>query len=389
MKLFTDTEKARFVSRPNRFTVVCRLGTRRIKAYLPNPGRLRELLLPGAGLFLAGSTNPGRKMDRTVVAVERDGRVIPLHTHRTNAVAEYLIGRGGVPGLEGAEVLKREVTVGRSRFDLLCKRGGKDILVEVKSCTLYGERVAMFPDAATLRGRRHMEELAALSASGGARVRGAVLFVVYNPGLEYFLPDYHTDPAFAETFMAVRKRLLVLPVAVGVGADLTVDERARALDVPWDLLEREARDRGSYLVIVRLERAASIAVGGLGRVAFKKGYYVYAGSARRGLAKRVERHRRKRKKPFWHIDYLREAGVFHAALPIRTADDIECALADGLGGFSTAVPGFGSSDCPCGSHLFHMSEDPLCSPSFHALLQRFRMDRLFGRSGPLKRPRCR
>ena len=130
------------------------------------------------------------------------------------------------------------------------------------------------------------------------------------------------------------------------------------------------------MLILELPEGRTITVGGLGEVPFRKGYYLYVGSARKNLSKRMERHKRKRKRLRWHIDYLREASRFHACLPVRTGEDMECLLAEALRGMAREVPGFGSSDCQCPSHLFHFEEDPLKTPSFHTMLQHFRMDRL-------------
>ena len=375
MRLFGKIETASFISRPNRFTVICRLEGKSVKAYLPNPGRLHELLLPGATLYLEKSDNPGRKMPLTLVAVESDCYIVPLHTHRTNDIAEYLIRKGLVPGLEGAEIIKREVTVGSSRFDFLLKRGSERIILEVKSCTLFSRYAAMFPDAITARGRRHVEELSALTKGD---TRGHVLFVVNRPDVKYFLPDFHTDLEFSRTLLAVKDRLAITPVAIGITEGLYVRPKVRVLDIPWDIVKKEAVDGGSYLIVLRLPREKTIEVGGLGAIKFKKGFYVYVGSARKNLSKRIERHRRERKRFRWHIDYLREKAEFLHDLPMRTRDDIECAVAGALR--NTAgweIPGFGSSDCPCPTHLFGFEEDPLSAKKFHELLLYFRVDRFF------------
>ena len=97
--------KAVFLERLNRFVVDCELAGKRVKAYLPNPGRLWELLLPGRTLHLARMTAPGSRMRYTVLAVEREGRPVLLHTHLTNRVAEELVSRGRIPGLEDARIL--------------------------------------------------------------------------------------------------------------------------------------------------------------------------------------------------------------------------------------------------------------------------------------------
>ena len=112
------------------------------------------------------------------------------------------------------------------------------------------------------------------------------------------------------------------------------------------------------------------------RTFFRKGFYLYVGSAMANLTSRIERHLRMRKRYHWHIDWLRSIARIHAALPIRASVRLECDIADALSRISDwSVPGFGCSDCACPSHLLGMAEDPFRSGRFHGLLQYFRMDR--------------
>ena len=372
----TTFQSARFIDRPNRFLIRCRLGERIIQAFLPNPGRLWELLLPGVTIYITEDPpSPTRKNAFTAVAVEREGVPIFLHTHRTNEVAARLIDQGKVPGWEGARVISREIRVDHSRFDLLVEHRKKQWLIEVKSCTLFGKRTAMFPDAVTERGARHLLELAELSDRGR---RTAVLFIVHWLRAEFFLPDYHTDLFFAQTFLSCRNRVEIIPLAVEWKPDLSLGARAMRLEIPWELIQEEAQDRGSYLLILKLNRKMNLVFGRKeNRQAFPAGYYVYAGSAMKNLTQRLERHRRLRKNKFWHIDYLREVSEFIAALPVRSSEDLECRLAEWIRAVADwDISGFGASDCDCPGHLFGMKEDPLRSPSFIGLLQYFRMDRL-------------
>jgi sugar fermentation stimulation protein A len=309
------------------------------------------------------------------VAVEREGEKVVLHTHKTNDVARHLIEKSSVPGLEGYEVVKNEVAVGHSRFDFLLRKGKKYLLLEVKSCTLFSKRMAMFPDAVTARGARHLRELALLSDSGTAC---AVLFLIHWPRAECFLPDFHTDLEFARTMLDVRDKVSFFPMAVRWQKDLSLKaSESRLLTIPLRILERELHDRGSYLLILRLASETRLKVGGLGEIDFNRGYYVYVGSAMKNLTRRIERHRRLRKNFHWHIDYLRDSSEFLAALPVRSEDDLECEMAAGMGDVADwTVPGFGSSDCSCPSHLFGFEAHPLNLAPFHHLLQHFRMERL-------------
>ncbi|NPU85412.1 MAG: DNA/RNA nuclease SfsA [Syntrophaceae bacterium] len=363
-----------FRRRLHRFAVECDLDGRTVTAHLPNPGRLWELLLPGRTVLLAPADKPGRTLVWTAVAVLRDGATVLLHTTLANRVVEFLIEAGRIPDLEGASVVRREATVGDSRLDFILRRGEEEILLEVKSCTLFGNDLAMFPDAVTERGRRHLLNLAEQVRPGR---RCGVVWLVQWPRARRFLPDYHTDPAFAQTFLEQKDRLFYLPVAVSWTEDLRLAPEVRVLPVPWDLLRRESRDRGAYLLLCRLASKRSIEAGSLGRIAFPPGTYCYVGSARKNLSRRVARHLRLRKTLHWHIDHLRAVADSCTALPIRTAENIEHELARALGAIADfSVPRFGSSDCSCESHLFGWRGDPLRDPAFVALLQHFRMDRL-------------
>ena len=200
-------QQASFLERPNRFVVRCHMpNTGLIDAFLPNPGRLSELLLPGATLHLGDrigliSQSPAARNVRyqyVVLAVDRDGTPVFLHTQLSNRVARTLIEGNRIPELADAKIIAAEVTVGGSRFDFLLRRGNRKLLLEVKSCTLFGNRVAMFPDAITQRGRRHLVELAGLSRQNA---RPCVLFLIHTPHVDWFMPDYHTDFEFSRTML--------------------------------------------------------------------------------------------------------------------------------------------------------------------------------------------
>jgi sugar fermentation stimulation protein A len=351
------------------------MNGKQVRAYLPNPGRLMELLLPGTTLYLApGRRHRDAKTGHTVVAVEREGIPIMLHTHLSNNVVRHLIERERIKGLEGARIIRPEFSLGNSRFDLLLERNGEKVLVEVKSCTLFGSRIAMFPDAVTERGRRHLRELAEWSGKG---YRACVVFLVQWPRADYFLPDYHTDIEFAKTFYEVRKDVSFIPVSVEWKHDLTLGRKLKLLRIPWDVIKREVRDHGSYIIVLRMPGRRNIRIGSRGTYRFEPGYYLYVGSAMNNLGSRLERHKRKRKKLFWHIDYLRECADVVAALPVRSSERLECELARSLAKISArSFQDFGSSDCSCASHLFMMRDDPLRNPQFIRMLISFRIDRL-------------
>jgi Uri superfamily endonuclease len=114
--------------------------------------------------------------------------------------------------------------------------------------------------------------------------------------------------------------------------------------------------KGIYVLIICLNKDAAVKIGALGKITFKRGRYAYVGSAQKNLEQRVQRHLRKEKKKFWHIDYLldrdatRIVKVFHK----QASKAEECRIANELSLFSASVIGFGCSDCHCKSHLFHV-----------------------------------
>ena len=150
-------------------------------------------------MYLRQASQEGRKTAFDIIGIERDGVPILLDTQYNNDTAALLIREHRIPGWEQWDLLRREVTVGDSRFDLLLGRGEEQFLLEVKSCTLFGQSGAMFPDAVTDRGRRHVLHLARLAREGQ---HAGILFLVHWDRATWFLPDYHTDPAFAAAFHA-------------------------------------------------------------------------------------------------------------------------------------------------------------------------------------------
>jgi len=373
--LFPGVKQGRFIRRLNRFAVECLLNGEIVRAHLPNPGRLWELLLPGSIVSLVSNDpRPGRSTTYTAVAVLRDGMPVLLHTQKSNAVVRHLLEKNKIRGLEHAKIIKQEATFGESRFDFLLQKKNVQYVMEVKSCTLFGKHIAMFPDAVTERGRRHLLKLSELTDTG---MSCGVIFVVHWPRARFFLPDYHTDLAFARTFASLRDKLIYRAVSIAWQENLHLGEQVNELEIPWGVLDREALDSGSYMLILHLLEDITISVGSLGHVSLSHGFYIYVGSAKKNLTKRMERHLRKRKKFFWHIDYLRDHAEACTALPIRSHTSLEHEVAFALSKIADwSVPGFGASDCSCDTHLFAMHDNPAHSPEFIDVLQYFRIDRL-------------
>ena len=376
MKVLYDTVyKATFIERRNRFVVSVALDGIPVLAHLPNPGRMWELLFTGVTMYIVPHDKVGAKTQYRVIGIDRDGIPIMLDTHYSNDVAEYLLSHQLIPGWEAWSVVRREYTVGHSRFDLLLTNAKKEqFLLEVKSCTLFSERGAMFPDAITERGRKHLLHLEALQQEG---YHTGVLFLVQWEKAEWFLPDYHTDLAFATTFQQVAPHLDWKAVALRWNEQFTMPHVVRLCHYEPAVVAQEAKDAGDYMIVMHLPTDASIAIGNKGIMFFKEGYYMYVGSAKANLRKRIERHTRKRKKMHWHLDYFRGHCEIVATIPVRTASDLECELAQTLKAVTDwSIPGFGCSDCQCESHLFGMQDNPIHNKLFMKVVEDMRMNRL-------------
>ncbi len=366
--------RALYLERPNPFLVKCRLdGGKVVDAYLPNPGRLLELLLPDTRLILTAS-GPGkgtapRKTRFTVLALERDGTAILLHTHLCNEVARHLLENDRIPALVGAEILGSEVPLGRNRFDFLLRHGGWELYLEVKSCTLFGNGVAMFPDAITARGRKHLEELAELSRSG---VQSAVLFVAHTRDVDWFMPDYHTDLAFSRSLLSVREEVEILPAAVEWSPDLSLSRDVKMLDVPWSHLEREVVDTGSYLLLFEVGRDLRLGREGGATVVLRRGHYLYVGLDMGNLTRRINRHLRGTGREA--IDDVIRMADRVTPLAVRSPDLEGCEIARALTAILEPVSGVvDPPECDCHTHLLFGSQNPLDRREFHAILSRYRM----------------
>jgi len=377
VKLFEAHETGTFIDRPNRFVMVIELPDgSHVRAHAPNPGRMWELLYPGTKVILqrpSRAAATGRKTSWSVVAVRRpsDGTVIPLVATAANEIAAELI----IPQLfPEALCVHREVTRGPSRFDFQLELPDGPILMEVKSCTLEAHGVAMFPDAATERGRRHVEELT--SIRDGRRV---VLFVIQGPRADRFVPDIHTDPAFSQALKRAAENGVEIRVAA-VESDPTGETHLTQTDVPidWSPLTAVEQNSGAYVLHMRVDpgrtaQERQVEIGALGTHSLAPGHYLYVGSAMGTMTTRIARHLRVRKRMRWHVDYLRAVSDWAAVYPVYSTRRLECPLATALSSFlPQPFPGFGSSDCACKSHLFFSPGDPRRLPEFVETILLFR-----------------
>lgn len=219
---YHSIEKARFIDRPNRFVAHVALEGRTEVCHVKNTGRCRELLVPGAAVYLERSDNPARKTRYDLIAVEKNGLLINMDAQAPNRVfGEWAAAGKFLPGLTA---IRPEFTWEDSRFDFLLKDALGRYLVEVKGVTLEEDGEARFPDAPTERGVKHLNGLRRAVELG---MRAAVFFVIQMKGPSSFRPNDATHPAFGDALRAARE------AGVGVFAyDCLVTPESLTIDAP-------------------------------------------------------------------------------------------------------------------------------------------------------------
>ena len=194
--------KAEFIRRPNRFIAHVLLNGEEVICHVKNTGRLRELLAPGATVFLEESDNPARKTRFDLVGVLRGSEVVNIDSQAPNqAVGEWLRS-GGL--FEDVSHVKAEARYGDSRFDFYIESAGRrKAFMEVKGVTLLQDGVARFPDAPTTRGVKHIGELVKCLEDG---YEAYILFLLEMKGSRWMEPNDATHPAFGKALREAAKK---------------------------------------------------------------------------------------------------------------------------------------------------------------------------------------
>ncbi|WP_455142274.1 DNA/RNA nuclease SfsA [Candidatus Hodarchaeum mangrovi] len=194
---------ASFKSRPNRFLAYVKLLTsfegnkisQVVQAHVPDPGRLEELLIPQAKVILQEKINPKRKTNFSLIGVLHNKIWVNIDSQLTNELFQAEFHK--IPRFKDYHISKPEFTFKKSRFDFLMENSiiDKKMLVEIKSVTLVKEGIALFPDAPTVRGKKHVKELVeALEIFDYA----IIIFIVKRSDVYAFSPNKQIDPYFVK-----------------------------------------------------------------------------------------------------------------------------------------------------------------------------------------------
>jgi len=228
--MYHDIKEGSFVSRPNRFIADVMVDGRTERVHVKNTGRCAELLLPGSRVYLSDSQNLLRKTRYDLVAAEKETErgkmIVNLDSQAPNAAAAEWLPKSGLFAKNA--VFRREVKKGDSRFDFSIEEKGRLSYLEVKGVTLEKNGLALFPDAPTERGVKHLHELInCVKAGYGAYV----FFVIQMKGVSAFSPNCDTHPAFAGALKKAKKAGVTL-----LAYDCKVTSDSMSIDQPIPIL---------------------------------------------------------------------------------------------------------------------------------------------------------
>lgn len=214
--------KAEFISRPNRFVALVKLGGKEISVHVKNTGRCKELLVPGAVVYLEDFTyrQGKRKLPYDLIAVEKGNLLINMDSQAPNKVVKEALENGSVtlPEMSELSLVKSEKVYGDSRFDFYLKDvNGKEGFAEVKGVTLEQNGIASFPDAPTERGIKHLNELVQAKKNG---YYSYIIFIIQMSGMKLFTPNdkCHADFGKALRYSA-ENGVILLAYSCGVTPD--------------------------------------------------------------------------------------------------------------------------------------------------------------------------
>ncbi len=218
MILYKEVKDGIFLSRPNRFIAHVLVEGKEEVCHVKNTGRCRELLVPGAKVTLSVSDNPQRKTKYDLVAVWKGDTYINMDSQAPNHAA----GEALWHLLSGVKKVKGEVTHGDSRLDFCVDTEKETWFVEVKGVTLEKEGHALFPDAPTERGIRHLHTLIKCVEEGH---KAAALFVIQMKGVHSFSPNDAMHPAFGKALREAAAKGVVI-----WAYDCVVTEKGMTID---------------------------------------------------------------------------------------------------------------------------------------------------------------
>lgn len=202
---YDNITKATFISRPNRFIAIVEISGKKETVHVKNTGRCKEILSEGCTVYLCRSQNPLRKTKYDLVAAEKarnnqPSLLINLDSQIPNDAAEEFFKKGNIFSPDA--IIKREAKYGNSRFDFFIEDNGKKAFLEVKGVTQEIDSIALFPDAPTERGIKHINELINCIKDG---YDAYIFFIIQMKEIKCFCPNDTTHKAFGDALRKAQK----------------------------------------------------------------------------------------------------------------------------------------------------------------------------------------
>lgn len=204
MKFSLELIPAVFVERPNRFLTRVEIDGKIVDSHLPDPGRLQELLLPGAELRVRPVPVKSKRKTRYTTMLVKTGDVwVSVISIMANALVKEWLNSGQLSFYKDYSYKRAEVAVGRHRFDFLLMKDNKPYYLEVKSVTWADHGIGKFPDAVTVRGTRHANVLSDMKKNG---IATGILFVCQRHDILSFEPMWDRDPVFSQALFEAHNK---------------------------------------------------------------------------------------------------------------------------------------------------------------------------------------
>ncbi|MEE4197990.1 MAG: DNA/RNA nuclease SfsA [Bacteroidales bacterium] len=215
MEFTTPLTHGRLIKRYKRFLADVKLDQgETVTAHCTNSGSMKSCLEQDAEVYLSPVNNPNRKTRFTWEMIKINGRWVGINTNNPNQIAFEAISEGQIEQLKGYTDVKREVKFGDSRFDVMAQNSVETCFIEVKNVTLKEGDYALFPDAVTTRGKKHLETLMKVKKEG---MRAVMLYIIQRMDVEIFAPAKNIDPGYARTLKkAYESGVEIIPLQVKV-----------------------------------------------------------------------------------------------------------------------------------------------------------------------------
>ena len=197
---YKNIVQGKFIARPNRFIAHVEIDGAVEICHVKNTGRCRELLIPGTTVFVQDCQSPTRKTRYDLIFVYKGDRLINMDSQIPNKVFAEWVRKGNL--FSGGAIIKPETGYGNSRFDFYIEEGTRKAFVEVKGVTLEENGVALFPDAPTLRGVKHLDELCRCVEAG---YDAYAVFIIQMDRIRHFTPNMKMHPEFGHALHAAKK----------------------------------------------------------------------------------------------------------------------------------------------------------------------------------------